>query len=83
MGLVRPRTIRLVWVTWMRAALPIGWLVSRVVLAAIFYAIITPVAVVFRAAHRDVLGLRRPAGGVTYWQRKPAVTDKSRYLGQF
>jgi cytosine/uracil/thiamine/allantoin permease len=82
-GLVWPRAIRPVFAVWMKAAWPVGWLVSRVILALIFYVIVTPVAVVFRAAHRDALGLRRRGGGVTYWQRKPAVTDKSRYLGQF
>ena len=83
MGIVWPKAIRPVFVGWMKVAWPIGWVVSRVILGTIFYAIITPVAVVFRLAGRDLLGLRRQTGRATYWQPKPATTDKSRYLRQF
>jgi hypothetical protein len=82
-GIVRPRTIRPVFVTWMKVAFPIGWVVSRIVLATIFYAIITPIALTFRLMGRDVLELGRTAGRTTYWQPKANVTDKSRYLRQF
>ena len=82
-GVVWPRTIRPVFIAWMRVVWPIGWLVSRVILATIFYAIITPVGVVFRMMKRDVLDLRRVTGRASYWQKKPAASDKSRYLRQY
>jgi hypothetical protein len=82
-GIVWPRAIRPVFIAWMKVVWPIGWLVSRVILATIFYAVITPVGVVFRMMQRDVLDLRRPPGRGTYWQGKPAAPDKSRYLRQF
>jgi hypothetical protein len=82
-GLVRPRSIRPVFIGWMKVAFPIGWVVSRIVLAAIFYAIITPIALVLRITGRDVLGLKRGTGRTTYWQPKAIVNDKSRYLRQF
>lgn len=83
MGVVSPRAIRPVFVGWMKVAWPVGWVVSRVILGTIFYAIITPVAVVFRLTGRDILGLKRRADRATYWQPKPAITDKSQYLRQF
>jgi hypothetical protein len=67
----------------MAAALPIGWVVSRVILGLVFYGLMTPVAFVFRAAGRDELMLKPPAGVGTYWQKRPATLDKSRYLRQF
>jgi hypothetical protein len=82
-GLVRPRSIRPVFIGWMKVAFPIGWIVSRIVLAAIFYAIITPIALVFRLMGRDVLGVKRGTGRTTYWQSKAVVNDKSRYFRQF
>ena len=36
-GLAKPALIRPIFVAWMIAAFPIGWIVSRVLLACIFY----------------------------------------------
>src|SRR6476660_8169932 len=47
-GLVWPSLVRVIYTTWMMAAFPIGWLVSRVVLAIVFYLLFTPFAFVFR-----------------------------------
>ena len=48
----------------MIAAFPIGWTVSRLMLAAMFYVIFTPVGLVFRLIGRDALRLRRPGEAV-------------------
>jgi hypothetical protein len=72
LGLVWPRIIRPVFVGWMALAYPIGWTVSRIVLA--FW---------FRLVKRDELGLKRSAEGASYWRPKPQITDKAQYLRQF
>src|SRR5215471_15298739 len=48
LGLAWPRRIRPVFVGWMTAAYPIGWVVSKVVLGIAFYGIMTPGAVILR-----------------------------------
>src|SRR5262249_34148448 len=48
LGLLVPQTVRPIFVGWMVVAFPIGWMVSRVVLALIWYGLFTPLAVVFR-----------------------------------
>src|SRR5689334_9900395 len=47
-GMVAPMLVRPVYTGWMIAAFPIGWTVSRLILGAIFYAVITPIGWAFR-----------------------------------
>jgi hypothetical protein len=82
-GLARPQAVRPVYVTWWALAFPVGWAVSHLLLAALFYGLFTPVAWAFRLAGRDALALRRPGGRETYWTVKPQVTDARRYFRQF
>lgn len=82
-GLLRPRSVRWIFVGWMMAAFPIGWLISRIVLALVFYGCFTPLALLFRLRGRDPLGLKRQPDAATYWQPKPIVTDLNRYFQQF
>jgi len=81
-GLVRPGVLRPVFVGWMMLAFPVGWLVSHVALAVIFYGFFTPLALVFRLAGRDLLALKRKDVG-SYWQARPQATDVRRYFKQF
>jgi hypothetical protein len=83
LGIARPRAMRRVFVAWMALAFPIGWLVSKVVLAVMFYAVFTPMAWAFKLSGRDALQLKRQPDATTYWQTKPTTVDASRYLRQF
>jgi hypothetical protein len=82
-GLVWPPAVRLLYVGSMILTFPIGWTVSRVVLAMLFYCLFAPVGLLFRVAGRDVLGLRRPEGQESYWRPKPAAENVRRYFRQF
>jgi Saxitoxin biosynthesis operon protein SxtJ len=82
-GLVWPGRIRPVFVGWMKAAYPIGWVVSRIVLSVIFYGVFTPLALVFRLLRRDALSLESRPAAITYWHSKPSSADKARYLRQY
>jgi saxitoxin biosynthesis operon SxtJ-like protein len=80
-GLVRPGAMRWIYTGWMAAAFPIGWTVSRVMLASLFYAVVTPLALVFRLKGRDVLHLRRTQKG-SYWIAKTGTSDVNEYFRQ-
>ncbi|HLN28190.1 MAG TPA: SxtJ family membrane protein [Gemmataceae bacterium] len=82
LGLVRPASVRLIYVGWMVAAFPVGWLVSRVALAIIFFGVFTPLALAFRIAGRDPLELRRSRDRNTYWSPKPPAPDVQSYFRQ-
>jgi hypothetical protein len=64
-------------------AFPIGWTVSRLVLAAVFYGLFTPIGLVFRLMGRDPLARRPPHDVVSYWTEKPDRADVRRYFRQF
>jgi hypothetical protein len=83
LGLCWPGLIRPVFVGWMIAAFPIGWVVSKVLAAALFYTVFTPMALIFRLIGRDALMLRRDPGRTTYWNTKSSPTDPRRYLREF
>jgi hypothetical protein len=80
-GLVRPDAMRWIYTAWMGAAFPIGWTVSRVILASLFYGVVTPLALMFRMKGRDVLHLRRPQTR-SYWNLKTGASDVNDYFRQ-
>jgi TRAP-type C4-dicarboxylate transport system permease small subunit len=81
-GLVRPMAIRFLYTGWMIAAFPIGWMLSRLVLALTFYALFTPVALIFRLRGRDALGLHR-GDRRSYWIARPGPETADTYFRQF
>jgi Saxitoxin biosynthesis operon protein SxtJ len=82
LGLVRPSAVRFIFTAWMMIAFPIGWTVSRVALAIVFYAVITPVALFFRVIRRDELRLRKADGRASYWRPKPGPENVREYFRQ-
>lgn len=82
LGLIRPKAIRWLFVGWMVLAFPIGWTVSHLLLAILFYGVFTPVALCFRLMGRDVLCRQSRPGQGTYWTPKASVTDLRGYFRQ-
>lgn len=50
--------LRPIYVAWMVAAFPIGWTISLVVMAAMFYGLFTPIGLFFRLIGRDSMELQ-------------------------
>ena len=63
------------------AALPIGMVVSTLVLLVIFFLLLTPL--VFKIVGRDPLDRRLVPDLKSYWQERCAVGDRKRYLRQY
>jgi hypothetical protein len=83
LALAAPTLLRPVFIAMTAASLPIGWVVSHVVMLLFFYVIITPVGLVFRLIGRDPLHRQFEPGAATYWVRRESVTDVKRYYRQF
>lgn len=83
LGLVWPETVHFVYVGWMVAAFPIGWTVSQVILALMFFGLFTPFGLVFRLLGRDPLQRTRQVNRESYWEPKPTPTDLKQYFKQF
>jgi hypothetical protein len=82
-GLARPEWLRPLYVVWMVLAFPIGWTVSLLMLAVMFYGLFTPIGLAFRLLGRDPLHRARRPGLATYWTPKPTPADVRRYFKQF
>ncbi len=83
LGLIAPRAVRPIFVVWMVVAFPIGWTISRVLLALVFYGLFTPLGLAFRLVGRDPLGRAPRPNRSTYWTAKAAPTEMRNYLRQF
>ncbi len=83
MGLVKPAWIRPVFIVWMFAAAPIGWLISRLVLAIVYYLVVTPIGLMLRLVKPDLLQERFDSSAATYWVKREPAQDTSRYFRQF
>lgn len=82
LGLWRPAFMRPIYVGWMILVFPVGWVMTRVTLALLFYGLFTPMAWLFRLRGRDALDLRRRSDKESYWTSKPAPADVRRYFNQ-
>jgi hypothetical protein len=82
-GLLRPELVRPVFVAAMVVTFPIGWMVSQVVLAVLYYGVFMPLGLVFRLVGRDPLELKRQHGRASYWSPKPAPETVRRYFRQY
>jgi hypothetical protein len=82
-GLAWPALVWPLFVGLTVATLPVGWAVSRLLLAALFYGVFTPVGLLLRLLGRDALALRGGGNRTSYWAERAAVADASRYLRPF
>jgi len=69
---------------WMMLGKAIGRVVSPIVLAILFFGLLTPMALLMRAFGRDELRLRRPQDAETYWRlREPLGPEPASFRRQF
>jgi hypothetical protein len=83
LGLWRPATLRRLFLIAMIVAFPIGWLLSLLMLALMYYGILTPVAVLFRLRGRDALGRKPAPGQPSFWVAREMPGDIRRYFKQY
>jgi hypothetical protein len=68
---------------WLWSVFPIGWVVSHVIFALIFYLVFTPVGLLMRLFGYDPLRRRACPEASTYWIEKSPVSDPKSYFRQF
>ena len=81
LGLLAPRSLRMIYVALSFATAPIGWLVSRVALVAIYTLLITPIGLLLRLFGRDALGLGERRA--SYWSTRGEPRDSERHFRQY
>ena len=83
LGLLSPAFMRRVWIAMMVALSPIGWVMSHVILAFIYYLVLTPVGLALRLAGRDPLHRRFDREAKTYWIDRGKEPPVDRYFRQY
>ena len=80
-GLARPRAVFPIYGLLMLITLPIGLLLSAVVIRVLFYGIMMPLGLFFRLIGRDPLRLRKPDTD-SFWQKYEKRNDLASYYRQ-
>ena len=62
------------------AFVPIGFVLSHVLLAVVYYLVLTPIALVFRVIGRDVIGKKLDKNAKTYWHERSGDRPAASYF---
>ena len=82
-GFCLPKFMRIVYVVWMAAVMPIGLVVSHLLLGFAFFLVLTPIGLVMRLIGHDPLQRQFDKDATTYWIPRPTDQDSKRYFRQF
>jgi hypothetical protein len=82
-GLIWPPLLRWLFVACTVLTFPIGWLISLLVLWALYFLVLTPVAVFFRLRGRDLLGRKPAPERDSFWEPKQTPRDLRSYFRQY
>lgn len=78
LGLIAPRALKYPSKAWMFLAEILGFVSTRIILALVFFLIITPIGVIKRVFGWDPLG-RRAAPAESYWRPYPERQRNTRH----
>ncbi|MBE0535350.1 MAG: hypothetical protein IH624_06735 [Phycisphaerae bacterium] len=80
---ILPNLTRIVYVVMVGLTLPIGMTLSFLMMAILYFLILTPVGLFFRLTGRDLLGLKFDRRAASYWVKRRAPENVKRYFNQF
>jgi hypothetical protein len=82
-GQIFPRAVLPLYIVLMAAALPIGAVVSHLLMIVIYFGILTPVGLIMRLLKYDPMHREFLPNQHTYWLEHKTVTDIKRYFHQY
>jgi len=74
---------RILYLGLILVTLPIGWVVSLILLAAFYFLLLAPLGLLFRLLGRDALCRRFDPAAKSYWQTRRESDSLDRYFHQF
>ncbi len=72
-----------IYLAWIHLAFPIGWVISHVAMALIYYLVFTPIGLIMRLVGRDPMERRFDRQAASYWVEHDPSGEPGRYLRQF
>ena len=76
LGLAFPWAAKYIHLGWMGIAKVLGFINSHIILGAVFFLILTPLALIRRLGKKDLLQLRKKAAGSYFADRSHKYTGK-------
>lgn len=69
-GIFAPKSLSNIYKYWMMFALILGWFVSRIILAILFYLVIAPIGIVTKILGKDFLRIFNKSKIYSFWIKK-------------
>jgi hypothetical protein len=69
-GLVWPKSLALLYKAWMGLSLVLGFIMSHIILALVYYVVLTPIGFFMRLLGKDPLRLTFDPGADSYWRKR-------------
>jgi hypothetical protein len=82
-SVISAKLSRMIYVGLILVTLPIGWLVSFILLASFYFLLLTPLGLIFRLLGRDPLRRRFDSAIDSYWLPRHPTDNLDRYFHQF
>ena len=82
-GVVAPQVLKPLQKAWMAFSVIIGFFMSRLILAILFFGVITPIGLLMKLFRQDILGQRIEKSISSYWRERPAAKAKESYENQY
>lgn len=79
---VRPLRLPM-YLGWIYAAYPIGFVVSHLMLGAVYFLVVTPIGLVMRLLGRDPMERKFDRSAKSYWVRRRGEARSGSYFRQF
>jgi hypothetical protein len=82
-GAAIPGLLRPLYRIWMGLAVVLGYVMTRVILTAVFFLVVVPIGLLMRLFGRDPLHRELSGEAPTYWIRKQYQDDSPRRLERY
>lgn len=82
LGWLVPPAVRVIYLAAVYVTFPVGFVLSHVILAVVYYLVFTPVGLLMRLAGRDPLKRRFEVRQSSYWEPKTEPRPPASYLRQ-
>ncbi|MDQ8185790.1 SxtJ family membrane protein [Pelagicoccus sp. SDUM812002] len=82
-GLAKPSLVRYVYLGSVYLTFPIGFVISHIVLAILYFLMLSPIGLLMRAFGRDPLNRSFEAERCSYWDAKGEEASSSKYFKQY
>ena len=84
LGISLPGVLRPLQVLWMGFSIILGFFMNRVIMALLFYFVVTPINMVIKIIGKDVLDQRIDKTKPSYWSPRDGVSkDRKYYENQY